>query len=457
MNGDTLVALDQNRKLVPASTMKLVTTGLALRTLGPDYRYRTSIAISGSVKDSTLVGDVYIIGGGDPTTGSSYDKAERSEQLFARWAGFLKNAGISRIQGRVIGDPRWFRTDSPENPGWSYEDIGTGYAPSPLGLNFFENVQTFYAAPGPVAGSRPYITPRYPDTPWMQYRNCAVTLKGAAYDELWYVNTPFGPYGEFRGSFPLGARGKIMECSNSFGAYTCAHMFSKYLKAKGISVSDGCADVTLDGYVRNTPAFVTAGSMAAAPASLKVLGSTQSPRLADIVVKTNHESDNFFAESLFLTLGKVRRHSSRRDSCAAAVNELLAEMGMRTANNFQGYDGSGLSRKNYVSPRFFVSFLRSMASSKVYREYFESLPIPGEEETSLSNRFPDADAAFKERIHMKSGSMNGVRCFAGYILTPDADPRHTVVFAVMTNNSIAGLRTVYHMVEDIIAAIAEEN
>lgn len=71
MEGDTLACINPGLKLVPASNVKLVTTGLALGLLGPDFRFETRIAYSGSITDGVLKGDIYIVGGGDPTTGAN--------------------------------------------------------------------------------------------------------------------------------------------------------------------------------------------------------------------------------------------------------------------------------------------------------------------------------------------------------------------------------------------------
>ena len=112
-------------------------------------------------------------------------------------------------------------------------------------------------------------------------------------------------------------------------------------------------------------------------------------------------------------------------------------LGLRTDGACQQFDGSGLSRKNYVSPAFFVRFLRKMMTLPVWDAYFASLPVPGVKGT-LETRFPDAEQEFKDRIHMKTGSMNGVRCFSGYILSADGDPKHTIVFSLLVNNSDPG-------------------
>ena len=95
MDGDTVACCNHLRKMVPASNVKLLTTGVALRTLGPDFRFETSLGYTGEICDSTLVGDLYIIGGGDPTTGSKSDCAEPLPPLFARWTKILASAGIS--------------------------------------------------------------------------------------------------------------------------------------------------------------------------------------------------------------------------------------------------------------------------------------------------------------------------------------------------------------------------
>ena len=105
MDGDTVACVNPGLRLVPASNMKLITTGLALLELGEDYRFETRLAYSGSIEDGVLHGDLYIVGGGDPTTGARVPCAEPLEGLFSEWAGFVRDAGITRIEGRVVADP----------------------------------------------------------------------------------------------------------------------------------------------------------------------------------------------------------------------------------------------------------------------------------------------------------------------------------------------------------------
>ena len=100
--GDGRMLADVNRMqmMVPASNMKLITTGAALNELGADYRFETAIGYDGSITDGTLDGNLYIIGGGDPTLGSKDSIAVSLESVFKEWESMIRKAGIRRITGR---------------------------------------------------------------------------------------------------------------------------------------------------------------------------------------------------------------------------------------------------------------------------------------------------------------------------------------------------------------------
>ena len=454
-DGDTLVAVNVRQKMVPASNVKLLTTGLALHMLGADYRFETRIAHTGAVVDGTLKGDVYILGGGDPTTGSRSDCAEGVGKTFATWAKLLADAGIKTVEGRILGDPRFFDTPTPQNLGWTFDDLGTYYGAGPTGLNFFENAQNFYITPGP-AGAAPNYRVQYPETPWMHVENHAVTGPARSSNSLYYVNSTLAPYGELAGSFPADRRGYTLECSNAFGAYTCAWYFRNYLQKNGIAVLGGWGDITPQGEVRTDLTPGTLRMPAAVTDSLTVLGSSYSAPLAAIVRDTNGESDNFYAETLLKAIALRSGLTAGQDDCEKAAESAMRALGLRTDGACRQVDGSGLSRKNYVSPAFFVRFLRKMMTLPAWEPFFASLPVPGTKGT-LEDRFPKAPQEFKDRIHMKTGSMNGVRCFSGYILAADGDPAHTVIFSVLVNNCPERSFQMVPPLDAIIEAIAAEN
>ncbi|MBQ9451070.1 MAG: D-alanyl-D-alanine carboxypeptidase/D-alanyl-D-alanine-endopeptidase [Bacteroidales bacterium] len=453
--GDTLVSVNPGRKLVPASNVKLLTTGMALHALGADYRFATRLACTGEIVDGTLTGDLYIVGGGDPTTGARTDSAAPLSRTFGEWAAILAEAGITRIAGRVLGDPRFFGDPTPQNLGWTFDDLGTNYGTGPQGLNFFENAQNFYVTPG-RAGEKPNYRVQYPDTPWMRYANHAVTGAARSANTLYYVNSTLAPFGEIAGSFPVDRRGYTLECSNAFAPYTCAWYFRNYLESKGVRVDGGWGDVTVQGEIRTDLTPVIPHTPAAAPGELRLLGTAWSVPLSEIVTEANVQSDNFYAETLLRMIALQAGCSTDQDGCRDAAEATLRSLGLRTDNACQQFDGSGLSRKNYVSPAFFVRFLRKMATLPVWDAFLASLPVSGGEGT-LEFFLREAPQELKDRIHMKSGSMNGVRCYSGYILPADGDAARAVTFSLMVNNCTASTYVVTPVLEEIIAAIAAEN
>ncbi len=450
--GDTLASWNSGMRMIPASTMKLVTTGMAIHRLGPDFKYITRIAYGGAVKDGVLDGDLYIVGGGDPTIASKDSIAVSRDRLFAQWKSFLDKAGIKTVNGHVIGDGRYF--DGPlEKDTWSYQDIGTAYGAGLNGLSFYENAQDFKVSAGTSVGSPVNVSVSYPDLPWMKYEYSGKTSPAGTGDELYLFNSEFLPYAEVRGSFAIDRKPKTEEFSNRFGSYTCAHYFCEYLKSVGVIVSKGPADVRL-GRIRSDLSSVEYGPYAQRVDDLTILGQTYSPSLKSIARATNLKSDNFYAETLFRTLGRRLHHSASYDSSYVAVGEVLKSLGV-SADDVRIVDGSGLARHNYVSPSFFVRFLSAMMDSPSFGDYIQTIGQPGGRH--YESRLRDAPASIKSRVHLKSGSMNGVRCFSGYIEPSAGSKSDTVIFSIMTNNALVPASRIDPIIDRIIALLAADN
>ena len=98
VSGKTLVDINSDIMMLPASNMKLITTGAALHALGADRQFETSLGYDGTIEDGTLRGDLYIIGGGDPTLGSKDSIAVAIDRTFAQWEAIIRAAGIRRIE-----------------------------------------------------------------------------------------------------------------------------------------------------------------------------------------------------------------------------------------------------------------------------------------------------------------------------------------------------------------------
>jgi len=165
---------------------------------------------------------------------------------------------------------------------------------------------------------------------------------------------------------------------------------------------------------------------------LKIIGETQSRTLSSIVNVTNRISNNFYAETLFKMIGKKITGVGSFDSSKVAVQRLLDEMGLSGKGHTQ-IDGSGLSRQDYVSARFFCNYFSKIKESDNFDKFFESLPRPGGPGT-LKNVLSKVEIGEKSKIHAKSGSLANVKCYAGYVERSGGEMYY---FAILTNNYAA--------------------
>ena len=427
MSGHVVAQREAGRRMVPASNLKLITTGTALHALGPDFRFETGIGYTGEVDaDGTLHGDVYIVGGGDPTIGVADTVAVKPDALFWRWKSLLKDAGISRIDGRIIGDGRAYEGHL-ENQSWSYDDTGTYYGAGCNALSFYENAVDYVVSAG-AEGEPVKVVQRYPDTPWMHFGNLTLTGPKGTGNSLYLYTTDLAPYAEMRGTFAVDRKQKMEHFANKYGALTCAYYFWQNLRSTGWAVSGGYADIDRGGYVRGRD-FVPV-EKAGTP---KMAGTSESPVLSRIIRQTNVLSDNFYAEAIFRQMGEKASGVAVYDSCRVAVADVLEDLVPGGLEGLRLEDGSGLSRLNTVSPAFLVSFLRSMTRSRGFDAFLASLPKPGE--GTLAGLLPNLPADRKARVRVKSGSMDGVLCYSGYILDESGKPKF--VFSLMVNGATA--------------------
>lgn len=449
-DGQTLIDINAGKMMLPASNMKIITTGAALHVLGGDWKYETMIGYDGSIEDGILKGDLYIIGGGDPTIGSKDSIAVSLDKTFAQWESMIRKNGITRIEGRIIGDGRRFE-GMPEEPTWLWNDVGTYYGTGSTALMFYENMQSFSVSAGPQVGSAVNIRPSYPESPWMEFRYACSTGKEGTGDLLYMYTSDLAPIAEIRGTFAIDRAAKRVDCANKFPEYTCAWYFARYLEKNGIECCMGPADMKLH-------------PVEAAPAEkISIIGSTLSPSLERIVFQTNHDSNNLFAETLFRTLGKELHQSATYDSSYVAVNDILKAMNVSTKGiNIQ--DGSGLSRQNLVSADFLCRFLEAMMESHAFEDFLNSLPSPGGNGT-LQYNMKGQPVSLRSRIRVKSGSMNGVRCYSGYILpqgftmpekgSMDEEMKEgTIIFSIMTNNCTSPTWKVRPLLDKIMVQLA---
>ena len=449
---DTILSYNPYNKLLPASNTKLITTGIAMLQLGPDWQFTTTLQSNSSICNGELNGDLYIVGGGDPTIGANYDGTPKLEETFTQWKAILDSLGVKKINGKVIGDGRYFEGD-PIPDSWAIFDMGYDYFGACEALNVYQNTIRIKipggAAPDQIL-SGPISTK--PELPWLNVESEAVTTRGLG-NKLYAIPGILRPCAYVKGTLGVKHKAAYLKITNNFPAYTCAQLFHNFLVNNGFEISDGYADVGPLGNVRTDLNNPHQGPDA--QTGMAVLGSTRSVPLKQIITDCNRDSDNFYAETLLRTVGKNVLGAADYKTCKAGRDTMFRRLGLELRNGCNLVDGSGLSRENNVSPDFFVRFLKAMSKTPVFPHYLESLPQPGK--GTLEFRLKSEPDSLKQRVFMKSGSMGGVVCFSGYILPQDGNPENTIIFSIMTNNVSGPASHVYKLLESIIARLAREN
>lgn len=427
-NGNKVAGWNSHYPLLTASTMKTITTGTVLSLLGPDYRYETSISINGPVKGNTLYGDLTIIGGGDPTLGSKDTVAYSIDSLFGVWTEALKAKGITKIIGNIVADDSYFTREAiPDN--WDWGNLGWDYGCATAGLSFMENTQIIKTMPGYKENDGISIEVVYPQLPGQQIINEATTGAADTGDNVYYYPSDMLRASRIEGTLAVGHEPVENTWSNKYPHLSAAAEYLKYLQANGIEV---IAPGSVNGSSTSAEAIVK--DITEMPADFAngadTISTVYSPKLINIINVTNRISNNFYAETFLKTIGKKLTGKSSISASTRALREYLEKQGVDVLGFYQA-DGSGLARRNFVSAEFFTRFYAMMQKSDHFNEYLASFPYPGGPGTLKSVLKDNKYAKDKWRIHAKSGSLTGVRCYAGYV---ESKSRGIVRFAILVNN-----------------------
>lgn len=435
-NGKVIAEWNSNMPMLTASTMKTISTGVGLAYLGKDFKFSTKIAYTGEIKDNTLEGDLHIIGGGDPTLGSKDTVAFAIDSIFGVWTAAIKNLGINKINGNIVVDDSFLvREQMPDS--WSWGNFGASYGSTASGLSFYENVQDFKLYPGKNVGAPATIEVVYPQVPGLEIVNEVTTAPEKTRDRSGYYVQDITCASLYTGTIPIDRKEITSDNSNRFPHLSCGYHFREYLLANGIESNPEIIDIEdLEIPVDEARIPIT---------------ETFSPELWKIVNVTNRISNNMYAETIFKTIGKVKTGVGSYDSARVALKDILVEMGVDTHGLTQE-DGSGLSRQNYVSPKFFCNYYTIMQKNGIFAEFLNSLPVPGGPGT-LKSVLKNEPKEIKERIHAKSGSLSNVRCYAGYV---ESGKKHGMIkFAILTNNFAVSTSKMMPKIEGFMKSLAE--
>lgn len=399
--GETLVENNPDQVLVPASIQKLITTATALNVLGENHTYQTKLYYKGEIVDSVLNGDLYIIGGGDPTFNSRYFYRENPFDL---WKDKLKEKGVSHIVGNIYYDDSYYSKDQIPDT-WVWGDIGNYYGTGVSGLNYSDNTVfvEFQSKEVDSLTEIKSITPTYAD---LIYDNRVVAANIRS-DQAYIFGAPEMNNRYITGRIPSNRKSFKVKGSVPNPGSFMAESWANFL------IQDSILENTS---VQNE--YITIDS------SFTLVDRYNSPPLSGIVFKINQHSINLFAEGILRELAKKKTLNNDFASGSSYIKQYWANKGIYTQNLFIK-DGSGLSRFNGVSASTMIDVLKSMKDSKAF---YNSLPVAGVSGT-LKNMLKGSFA--ENNLRAKSGSMERVRSYAGYATTKSGKK---IAFTVILNN-----------------------
>lgn len=401
--GRVLMAKNPHLPLVPASTMKVVTTATALKTLNPDFTFVTEVLADYTGESS--VGNIYLRGMGDPYL--------VTEELFALTRSITEK-GLAEVRGDIVVDDSYL---IPGKPLDEAERLGSRSYHAPYGalsLNF--NSIKLVVLPDKVPGRSARIIVD-PISDYALVKGAVKTVKGKSPAQLEIVKGTNGDdketitvTGEIGAQAPV--KGRYVNVSAP-ALYT-GEVFKEFLLREGIRVSGK----------------VVHGKT---PQSAEPYVEFSSRPLGSIVYWLNKFSNNFMAEQLCLVLGaRVHGAPGTREKGLSVIRKHLLACGV-DEGEFSLSEASGLSRNNRISASALVKVLLAAAHDFDYSaEFMSSLSVAGVDGT-MKEKFTDPEA--KRRLRAKTGTLKGVNALAGYGISPDGK---TFAFAVMVNSMRQG-------------------
>lgn len=436
--GNAIAEHNPNMSIVPASTMKLVTTASALEMLGAGYRFKTTLQYTGSIDTAgVLHGDLYIKGGGDPTLGSKYFTSEKDPFFMNAWVDTLIKSGIKKIEGRVIADASVYGWEMVPST-WAWGDIGNGYGAAPCGISIYDNTCVLKFKTGSKAGDSAVIECIMPYIPDLEFDNEVVTANTND-DDSYIFGAPYSYKRYIRGNLPKGQEDYSVKGSIPDPSYLAAFELENALLQAGVELNKS-ATTLLELKMMNK----------ADTTSRKDLYIHYSPYLSSIVYWTNLVSVNLFAEHLMNQIGYVKYGNGTVGSGTAAVTNFWAAKGIDTKGMYVT-DGSGLSRFDAVSAKHLVDILLYMQKSKNASTFEKSLPVAGKSGT-LSHLCKGTKA--QGNLTAKSGTMQRVKSYAGYVTTKSGKK---LAFTMIVNNFNCTTRQMEKKLEKLMVAMADFN
>ncbi|MFN0134177.1 MAG: D-alanyl-D-alanine carboxypeptidase/D-alanyl-D-alanine-endopeptidase [Phycisphaerales bacterium] len=438
-----LANLAATRPLLPASNMKLLTTGASLSVLGPNFTFRTDILLDGD--------RLILRGSGDPALGDP-EVLERSAQkqtvdgLLRSLASSVAGAGIAAVSAIIVDDGIFDRQSV--HPTWPVDQLDKSYAAGISGVNFHTN--TLWVFPSPTSTGRPPSLVLQPAASWFEFENRAQTSTSGR-QTAWVRRSGESNSFILSGDVSSAARVPITITMRD-PALVTGRLLAISLLSAGVEVGGERVEpgTTVSRAVAERVGSVVRLSEPGTPITGRTI-ATVSTHAAEILGRCNKDSENLYAEALLKRLGHevTGEPGSWTNGCSVVRMTLTEALDPEAASTTVISDGSGLSRENRVAPRTLTRWLDHIQADTRYGPAFvASLATPGE--GTLRDRFREKKLG--ATLRAKSGKIDGVRALSGYLTGPDGS---RLAFSVLINGLKKGEQELQakDFTEDVVYAL----
>jgi D-alanyl-D-alanine carboxypeptidase/D-alanyl-D-alanine-endopeptidase (penicillin-binding protein 4) len=442
-SGEVLYERNPDGYFMPASNAKLFTTALALATLGPDYRVRTTLASPGTLDaKGVLGGDLILIGRGDANLsnrkfpfGKTEERDGPPEKVMAQFADAVAARGVKEITGDVVADDSLFQHEKFPS-GWLVDDILWSYGAAVSAIAVNDNTFHLDVRPGTQDGD----PGRYDAglaADFYTVENTVVTTPRGTIEKLALARDPGSHLLHLSGTIPADAPVRRLTIAIEEPAEYAASLLAHLLEVRGVKV---------DGHPRARHTI----DPAVPPAPLQtILTERNSVPLSDEVRLTNKNSENLHAELLLLLSAHEKAGAQNYEDAMSFASNFYRSAGIADGDVVLS-DGSGLSRKDLVTPRAVVQLLRYAAKQPWGNLYRSTLPEAGEDGT-LSERMKNTPAA--ARIFAKTGTIGHGNALSGYATTMHGE---RLAFSILGNNNNMHAQDANKVIDAICLAMVEE-
>ncbi len=432
---EAIISHNAEMSLACASSLKVLTIGIALDRLGANHTYKTKLYYDGNIDENgVLDGNIYIVGDGDPTLGGDQVGGVVSQRkLMSTWVKAIEGAGITSIKGSIIGDESKYAPF--HAPGtWTWEDLGNYYGAGFGALCFSDNKYYLDFKPGEKEGDVAEVIGMRPEIPGLSYTNLMKTGPLHSGDNGYILCAPNVYEAIFYGTVPAGEERFTIKGAIPNPALAIAQALETSLEKKDIQVSQGVM-------VLNEKKKYD---------SHKLLKTVKSPPLKLIAEITNKLSNNTYTEMLLLSVAHKEMGKGTTRAGLKYLNKFLDKLHVEHSG-LRLSDASGLSQENMITTKIFSDYLSAMTQRDSFKDFYKTFARAGDDKDfGYVLYFGDGTAAAKN-ARVKTGYIGKVRSHTGYV--QDINGR-MIAFSLIANNYHCKTKDITKIHEKVVVALA---